>query len=76
MNFMNMNKGRKNILVKGRLKKNVSFWCNIGTCSFILDIIENVHKMPLISLPSRTLCKIKDLHYKRQSLFLVLFKIY
>ena len=55
--FYEYEQGQKNILVKGRLKKNLSFWRNIGTCSFILDIIENGYKIPLISLPSRTLCK-------------------
>lgn len=55
--FYEYEQGQKNILVRGRLKKNLSFWRNIGTCSFILDIIENGYKIPLISLPSRTFCK-------------------
>ena len=46
----------KNMIVKGRLKKHLSFWSEIGTNDFILDVIENGYKIPLYSLRPKTFC--------------------
>ncbi|MEW8544359.1 MAG: reverse transcriptase domain-containing protein [Candidatus Thiodiazotropha sp.] len=43
--------GQKHIIVKGRLKKNITFWQDIGASAFVLDVIENGYKIPLFSLP-------------------------
>ena len=55
--FYEYEQGQKNILVKGRLKKHLSFWRNIGANAFILDVIENGYKIPLFSNPCRSFCK-------------------
>ena len=55
--FYEYEQGQKNILVKGRLKKHLSFWRNIGASAFILDVIENGYKIPLFSNPCRSFCK-------------------
>ena len=57
--FYGYKQGQKNILVKGRLKKNVSFWHNIGTCSFIFDVIENgyMYNIPMICFPLQHFAK-------------------
>ena len=36
--------GISDINVKGRLKKSVEFWKQIGTCKFILDVIKEGYK--------------------------------
>lgn len=43
--------GLCNINVKGRLRKSISFWKSIGTSDFIIDVIENGYKIPLVSQP-------------------------
>ncbi|MCG8032477.1 MAG: hypothetical protein JAZ03_09910, partial [Candidatus Thiodiazotropha taylori] len=52
-NFYDYEQGQKEILVKGRLKKHLSFWRNIGSSEFVLDVIENGYKIPLYSMPDR-----------------------
>lgn len=55
--FYEYEQGQKNILVKGRLKKHVSFWRSIGSSEYVLDVIENGYKIPLYSMPVKTFCK-------------------
>lgn len=55
--FYEYEQGQKNIIVKGRLKKNVEFWKSIGASDFIVDVIENGYKLPLFTLPNRIECK-------------------
>ena len=43
--------GSEKVFVKGRLKRNVNFWKDIGATAFILDTIENGYKLPLIQTP-------------------------
>lgn len=43
--------------VKGRLKKNVSFWEKIGANEYILDTLRNGYKLPLFSVPQRSISK-------------------
>ena len=43
--------GQKHIIVRGRLKKNIQFWRDIGANVFVLDVIENGYKLPLFSMP-------------------------
>ena len=51
--FYEYENGKKHMIVKGRLKKHLSFWSEIGTNDFILDVIENGYKIPLYSLPPK-----------------------
>ena len=46
--------GQKHILVRGRLKRNINFWRDIGGSDFILDAIVNGYKVPLYSLPPQS----------------------
>ena len=55
--FYEYEQGQKNILVKDRLKKHLSFWRDIGSNEFVLDVIQNGYKIPLYSMPDRTFCK-------------------
>ena len=41
------------VVVKGRLKKHVTFWQKIDASKWILDIISNGYCLPFTSLPSR-----------------------
>ena len=43
--------GQKHIIGRGRLKKNIQFWRDIGANDFVLDVIENGYKLPLFSMP-------------------------
>lgn len=45
------------VIVKGKLKQNISFWRKIGASGFILDIIENGYKIPFFSEPPSTFAK-------------------
>lgn len=45
--------GQKSILVRGRLRKNLQFWRDIGANSFILDMIEHGYKIPFYSSPEQ-----------------------
>ena len=55
--FYEYEQGQKSIIVKGRLKKHVSFWRSINAGEYILDIIENGYKIPLLNKPNRIYCK-------------------
>ena len=46
--------GQKHILVRGRLKRNINFWRDIGASDFILDAIVNGYKVLLYSLPPQS----------------------
>ena len=48
--------GQKSIIVRNRLKDNISLWRTIGASDFILDVIGNGYKLPLITTPSITFC--------------------
>ena len=37
--------------VKGSLSKNFSFWKNLGTYDYILDIVKNGYSIPFTKLP-------------------------
>ena len=37
--------------VKGKLSKNFSFWKNLGTYDYILDIVKNGYSIPFTKLP-------------------------
>ena len=56
-NFYDHEQGQKQILVKGRLKKHLSFWRSIGSSEFVLDVIEKGYKIPLYSMPDQKICK-------------------
>ena len=43
--------------MKDRLKKHVSFWREIGSNAFVIDVIQNGYKIPFYSMPERTVCK-------------------
>ena len=49
--------GSVKVFVKGRLKRNVNFWKDIGANDFILDTIENGYKLPLIQTPEPAVFK-------------------
>ena len=52
-NYYEYEEGEKLMLVKGRLRKNISFWESINTNSYILDVIHNGYKIPFYTLPER-----------------------
>ena len=54
--FYEYEQGQKSITVRNRLKDNISFWRTIGASGFILDVIGNGYKLPLIKTPSITFC--------------------
>ena len=43
--------GEADIIVKGRLKKNIQFWIDIGAYDFIIDTIRDGYKIPFYSNP-------------------------
>ncbi|CAC5379675.1 unnamed protein product [Mytilus coruscus] len=45
------------INVKNRLKNSLDFWRNINASKFILDLIENGYKIPLINEPESVLLR-------------------
>ena len=50
--------GSKQIIVKGRLSKNIDFWKSIGANDFIIETIRDGYKIPFYSLPES--CKLKN----------------
>lgn len=55
--FYEYESGISDINVKDRLKNSISFWQNIGTSEFILDVIQNGYKVPLLSQPNNVFLK-------------------
>jgi hypothetical protein len=49
--FYEYESGKTNIYVKGRLNNSFSFWENIGTSDFILSIIKDGYRIPLLNCP-------------------------
>ena len=43
----------KNAFVKGSLRSNLQYWKEIGASDFILDVIENGHKLPFRTIPDK-----------------------
>ena len=60
--------GSAKVFVKGRLKRNVNFWKDIGANDFILDTIENGYKLPLIQTPEPAVFKTTNLLWLTQNL--------
>ena len=56
-NFYEYEQGQKSIIVKGRLKKHVKFWQDIGASEFILDVINSGYKLPFYSNPPNSFSK-------------------
>ena len=50
-NLSEYEQGESEICVKGRLKRRLHFWQEIGVDENVLDIIENGYKIPFISTP-------------------------
>ncbi|XP_068223977.1 uncharacterized protein [Palaemon carinicauda] len=50
-NYFEYESGRKQIIVKGRLRDNLKLWKDIGSSNFIIDIIENGYRLPFYSKP-------------------------
>ena len=38
-------------VMKGRLRKNISFWQNIGVSRWVLHVLQEGYSLPFISLP-------------------------
>lgn len=55
--FHEYEQGQKCIIVKGRLRKNIQFWRDIGASDFILDVLKFGYKIPFYSTPTITFCK-------------------
>ena len=49
--------GISDINVKGQLKKSVEFWEQIGTSKFILEVIKEGYKIPLLHKHVKTFLK-------------------
>ena len=49
--------GSGSINVKNRLKNSSSFWKNIYTSDFIMDVIESSYKIPFINEPENIILK-------------------
>ena len=43
--------------VKGNLKRNISFWEEIGSSAYIIDVIKNGYKIPFYETPDRSFHK-------------------
>jgi len=56
-NFYDYEAGISDPLIKGRLKQSVEFWRSIGANDFVISIIEQGYKLPLISSPSPVILK-------------------
>ena len=52
-----MNSGSGSINVENRLKNSSSFWKNIYTSDFIMDVIESSYKIPFINEPENIILK-------------------
>ena len=55
--YFEYEKGCSDIFVKDRLKNSVNFWKSINASSFIVDIIENGYKIPLLKEPENMFSK-------------------
>ncbi|CAG2235130.1 unnamed protein product [Mytilus edulis] len=55
--FYDYESGTSCINVKNRLKNSLDFWKNINASKFILDLIENGYKIPLINEPESVLLR-------------------
>ena len=55
--YFEFEQGQKNINVKGRLKKHLQFWKDIGANSYILSVIETGYKIPFITTPPKSFLK-------------------
>ena len=51
-NFAEYFEGSSQVIVKGRLKVNISFWQNIGASKFILDTLSFGYKIPFSREPT------------------------
>jgi len=70
-NFYNDESDKNN--VKGRLRKRLKVWKDIGANKFILDVIENGYKLPFISTPTNIRFKnnmsaVKECHFVSESI--------
>ena len=45
------------MVVKGRLKENISFWQNIGISRWVLHVLQEGYSLPFISLPQEVFFK-------------------
>ena len=49
--FYEYQSGKANIYIKGRLKSSINFWQNIAVSDFILNVIKDGYKIPLLHQP-------------------------
>ena len=49
--YFEYEQGQAEIIVKGRLRKSLSFWEGIGAYDYVLDTIRNGYKIPFFSTP-------------------------
>jgi hypothetical protein len=73
--FHEYEQGQKCIIVKGRLRKNIQFWRDIGASDFILDVLKFGYKIHFIQHLLLLFVKIINLLYLNQNLFHVPLKI-
>ena len=69
-NYFEYEQGESCILVKGRLKKHIQFWKDIGTNNFILDVIQNGYKIPFFTTPP-SVCLYNNQSAMKESEFVV-----
>ena len=55
--YFEFESGSRNINLKNRLKTSFSFWKNINTSEFIIDIIESGYKIPFVNEPENITLK-------------------
>ena len=55
--YFEFESGSGNINVKNRLKTSLSFWKNINTSEFIIDIIKSGYKIPFVNEPENIILK-------------------
>ena len=55
--YFEFESGSGNINVKNRLKTSLSFWKNINTSEFIIDIIKSGYKIPFVNEPENITLK-------------------
>ena len=53
-NYFEYELGQSDIIVKGRLRKNIQFWIDIGAPKFIIDTIRHGYILPFYSNPIST----------------------
>ena len=51
-NYADYLEGSDSVIVKGRLRVNISYWESIGTSQFILNVIRDGYKIPFYYTPS------------------------